>query len=261
MTARRTALLTSVVLLTFIPIALAQPPAPATTIPTPAPVARASVQTTQPPATRPTVVPVQTPRAPVAQPPTAATPAIAARPEVAARPAIAGKPSDQTPAPVAQAATVPPQASKPVVASASLLRKRALIAVKVEFTITDQLGARAPTKKTMTMTIGAGEFSRIRTTATYAKKVANSNTFSFSEAPLSIDARPEVDGNKIALDFTLEYKLSDDPVVEGAPGGSTSVSERLFAVLESGVPSVIAQSSDAMSDRKVTIEVRATIVK
>jgi hypothetical protein len=134
-----------------------------------------------------------------------------------------------------------------------------MIAVKVEFTITDQAGAKPPTKKSMTMTVAAGEVSRIRTNVRYARKSGNS--FNFDIAPLSVDARPEVEGNRIWLDFTLEYNLLDEPTAEGAPGGSTTVSERLFAVLESGVPMVVAQSSDALSDRKITIEVKATVMK
>ena len=283
MKAPRILLFAAVLLMIFHPLALAQPPVPATAPPaaTPAPIATVPPVATQAP---PAVAPMATP--PQAAPPTFATtprPARAARPVATpqaprktVRPEIAMEPPappaisfDQTPPPPPE----PPQAPKvvrptPVAEAATVAPKvvreapRKPIAVKVEFTITDQLGSKPATKKMMTMTIGTGEYSRIRTSVSYAKKELNtSNTYRFDSAPLSVDARPDVEGNKIFLDFTLEYKLNDDPFAEGVPGGSTTVSERLYAVLDSGVPVVIAQSSDALSDRKVTIEVKATVVK
>jgi hypothetical protein len=140
--------------------------------------------------------------------------------------------------------------------------KGQLVNVKVEFTITDQLGTKPATKKTMTLIVADRESGRIRTTTQYA--MPRGNSYTMGRAPLSVDVMPQIDGGKIRLEFTLEYDLNAEKeagLPADAPGPSTNVSERLSAILESGVPLVIAQSSDAMTDRKLTIEVKATIVK
>jgi hypothetical protein len=141
--------------------------------------------------------------------------------------------------------------------------KGQLVNVKVEFTITDQTGAKPPTKKTMTLIVADRENGRIRTSTRYAQ-TRGTSSFQMAQAPLSVDVMPVIDGSKIRLEFSLEYDLNAEKEASlpaDAPGPSTNVSERLSAILDSGVPLVIAQSSDAMTDRKLTIEVKATIVK
>jgi hypothetical protein len=141
--------------------------------------------------------------------------------------------------------------------------KGQLVNVKIEFTITDQIGTKPPTKKTMTLTVADKENGRIRTNTDFAQRLAGSAGLNWSSAPLSVDVMPTIDTGKIRLDFTLEYNLyqEQDLKGEGSPLGKTSVSERFSAVLDSGVPLIVAQSSDAVTDRKLTIEVKAIVVK
>jgi hypothetical protein len=168
-------------------------------------------------------------------------------------------PPPAPPAPVSPAAA--PQAPK-VAMPMMQMPKGQLVNVKVEFTITDQIGTKPPTKKTMTLTVADRENGRIRTTTEYP--VSRGNSFFYASAPLSVDVQPVIEGGKIRLEFSLEYSISSekDPSIPGdAQGPKTNVSERLSAILESGVPLVIAQSSDAVTERRLTIEVKATIVK
>jgi hypothetical protein len=162
--------------------------------------------------------------------------------------------ADQQTPPPAQAGTAPMVAPGRPMPSP----RGQLLNVKVEFTITDQVGAKPPVKKTMTMVVADRESSRIRTNADYYVKTGNE--MNRRQAPLSVDVNPTVEGTKIRLDFSIEYTV-DGESPEGAPPSKTNVSERLAAVLESGVPMTVAQSSDAVSDRKVTIEIKATILK
>jgi hypothetical protein len=64
------------------------------------------------------------------------------------------------------------------------------------------------------------------------------------------------------MNFGLEYlpttRLSAQE--EGEPG-LTSWNERLSVILESGKPMVVSQAADPTSDRKITVEVTATILK
>jgi hypothetical protein len=114
----------------------------------------------------------------------------------------------------------------------------------------------------MTLIVADRENGRIRTNTEYA--VARGSSVSYRIAPLGVDVFPTIDGSKIRLEFTLEYELRSDKDADMPPdaqGPKTNVTERLSAVLDSGVPLIIAQSSDAVTDRKLTIEVKATIVK
>jgi hypothetical protein len=206
---------------------------------TPSPAPRSWSEAPQPPAA-----------ANAPQPPTAATASRAVR----VTPVISTDPDQQTPPP-ALAPTMPGR-----------LRGQ-LLNVKVEFTISDQMGAKPPIRKTMSMVVADRESSRIRTSADYYVKLTRETKPGAVEsyldrrsAPLSVDVNPAVEGNKIRLDFSIEYTVDGDSG-EGVPPSKTNVSERLAAVLDSGVPMVVAQSSDAVSDRKVTIEIKATIMK
>ncbi len=287
MKAPRFVMFAAVALILLPALALAQMPVPATAPPAPtgAPaVMPATLATLPSPAMAPMpVMPAPAPARFAAVPQVAPTPPMprpaqapmspraTVRPEIAMEPPAPPDVADDQVPPPPPPPPAPGQAPKvamPVPAPAAVAQAapkvvraepRKMIAVKVEFTITDQLGSKPPTKKSMAMTIGSGEFSRIRTNASYFQKVGPSTER--RQAPLSIDVRPSVEGNKIWVDFTLEYNLLDDPPAEGIPGGNTSVSESLAVVLDSGVPLVVAQSSDALSDRKITIEVKATIMK
>jgi hypothetical protein len=78
---------------------------------------------------------------------------------------------------------------------------------------------------------------------------------------LNIDASPIIeDGNRIRLQLSLEYKVQDE-----AAGGKTAsvrgMRQNINVVAESGRPLAVADSSDPLGDRRVAIEVTATIVR
>ena len=78
---------------------------------------------------------------------------------------------------------------------------------------------------------------------------------------LNVDARPlvSVDG-PIQLDLTLEYA----PVRNGADPAAkrpTGINQSQTVILQSGKPLIVAQAADPVSDRKVIVEVKATILK
>ena len=62
-----------------------------------------------------------------------------------------------------------------------------------------------------------------------------------------MDARPQIlsTGN-IRVMLGLEYQ---------------AISQQITLVVESGKPLIVTQAADPLSDRKVTVEVRATILK
>jgi hypothetical protein len=128
--------------------------------------------------------------------------------------------------------------------------------LRLEFTVTDQIGTAPPVRKTITMNVADGESGRIRTNAEVYRKNTPVTT-----VPLSVDASPEIDGARIRLRASLEYQLLKDAPEPELPAGKTSITQMVTAVLNDGVPTILSQSADPLTDRKVTLEVKATIIK
>jgi hypothetical protein len=178
---------------------------------------------------------------------------------------------DQAP-PTPPAAPAPPQAPAPPAAPraprastgeapaplpAPAPRNRGqLVNLRLEFTVTDQIGSAPPVKKTITMNVADGESGRIRTNAEVFRK----NT-SPTMVPLSVDAYPEIEGSKIRLRASLEYQLLKDAQEPDLPAGKTSITQGVTAILSDGVSTVLSQSADPLTDRRVTLEVKATIIR
>src|SRR6476660_10552974 len=127
--------------------------------------------------------------------------------------------------------------------------------VRVEFTITDQQTGVPTTSKTVMLTTSNRQWGRIRTQIT---------SRIYGGAPLNVDARPTVtqDG-RISLELTIEYSQGRNSEVEANSDKivQVSINESLTALLENGKPLLVTQSADPISDRKVTVEVKATIVR
>ncbi len=158
--------------------------------------------------------------------------------------------------------TTPPRsaAEQPAPAASTTLAPRREFAgqpvnIKVEVTITDQRAPGAAPKKTVTVVTGDQLSGFIRTQTLFP---------GIGDVPLNVDAEPQIlsDG-KIRLRLNLQYDL---PAPVGAAEGDrtalkTTIRENLAIVLESGKSLVVAQSADPVSDRQVTVEVKATILR
>jgi hypothetical protein len=88
----------------------------------------------------------------------------------------------------------------------------------------------------------------------------------YREVRINVDARPVLlKDNKISLNFGLEYlpqvPTSPKSASERAMEGTASLNERLGLILESGKPVVVSQAADPTSDRRITVELVATILK
>jgi hypothetical protein len=217
---------------------------------------------------------------------TTATTAPTARPAAAAAPAARAVGVDQT-APTPPAPPAPPAAPTPPAPPAAVgpqappapRAPRAPVAtrstgeapappeevrhprgqpvnLRLEFTVTDQIGSAPPVKKTITMNVADGESGRIRTNADVYRK--NSPV---TVVPLSVDAYPTIEGGKIRLRASLEYQLLSPPPEPELPAGKTSIAQGVTSILSDGVSTVLSQSADPLTDRKVTLEVKATIIK
>lgn len=152
----------------------------------------------------------------------------------------------QTPSPAAQRAPEPPPLP---------------LNVKVEIVITDQSGPGEAAKKTVSMIVGDRQNNSIRSSA----QIRVPNSSATRSVGINVDARPVINAkepNKVLLSFGLDYQPRT-----GGGGGETpepntsSLTQRLALNLESGKTVLVSQSADPASDRKITVEVTATILK
>ena len=135
---------------------------------------------------------------------------------------------------------------------------RALTNVQIELNLSDQLGAQPAEKKTVSMIASSGNWGKIRSAA---------QVMAVGEPPyvveLNVDARPLVsmDG-LIQLELTLNYApvKGGDPK-EGLRQRPSGINQSQTVILQSGKPLIVSQAADPVSDRKVVIEVKATILK
>jgi len=115
--------------------------------------------------------------------------------------------------------------------------------IRIELTITDQRTDVQTPPKTVTLLIEDRQSGRIRTGR--------------NNIALNVDARPEiVRDNRVRVLLSLEYTPQDTDRTS-----PMAISESVAALLEDGKPLVVSQSADPSSDRKVRVELKATIVR
>jgi hypothetical protein len=156
-----------------------------------------------------------------------------------------------------QTATPPAQAPRaeapraPYIASATNQPMPASTNIRLELVITDTFTG-APVKKSVSLLVVTGNSGMIRT----------SNTMTGTLAVLNVDAvAAAYQSGVVSTRLTFEY--SPPPPIEGPLAGrrSPSLNESITVVLQDGKPMVISQSADPATDRKVTAELTATILK
>jgi hypothetical protein len=130
--------------------------------------------------------------------------------------------------------------------------------IRIELTITDQAGPGEAGKRTVSMLVADRKNGSVRSSG---QVMTPSGGGRFNVA-LNVDAMPVIlkDG-LMRLDVTLEYvpKPGSDNASSGE--GRGSLNERLSLLVESGKPLIVSQASDPTSDRKISIELTATILK
>jgi hypothetical protein len=172
----------------------------------------------------------------------------------------------QTPAPAEKPA---PAKTKPTPSEAPAPPGQP-VNVKLDLTITDQLGPGEPSKKTVSMIVADRAAGSIRSTsnAVIAGILGN-------RAIINLDATPQLlpNGNikvLLGLEYNPRQGTPATDKVKTASGeaqevprdaGGSSLNQRVSIVLEPNKPLVLSQAADPTSDRKISVEIRATILK
>jgi hypothetical protein len=143
------------------------------------------------------------------------------------------KPTEQPP---------PPRAPEPIGQSVN---------IRLDLTITDQTGSGEPIRKVVTMVVADRGNGSIRSTGSVRTQ---------GRVQINMDAHPQIlPSGGIRLALGLEYTprtLGND-----SPTEWSTLNEQIQTVLEPGKPLVVSQAADPASDRKIMVEVRATVMK
>lgn len=146
--------------------------------------------------------------------------------------------------------------------------------VKLEVTITDQSGSTKPIAKTVSLVVADREGGSIEseTRVPFPQRPVKAPTpqpttvvpgWDWQTLPLNVNVWPVImaDGH-VRVKLMLNYRAAGvAPSSADAPMGTAMVKKELTAVLSDGKPMVISTSADAATDRKVTVELKASIQK
>ena len=131
-----------------------------------------------------------------------------------------------------------PQAAQPTRPAAQAAN------IRIDLTITDQRSESQAAPKTLMLLLEDRQSGRIRS--------------SRGNAMLNLDVRPEiVRDSRVRLFVSLEFSPQDGPDRPTQP----PVLQSLTALVDDGKSLVISQSADPTSDRKVRVEVKATVAR
>jgi hypothetical protein len=174
--------------------------------------------------------------------------------------------NQQATPPAAQPAQKP--AEEPVtrvIAPAAMMQIPALKNIQVDITIIDQVGSEPPLKKTLSViAVDAGSGS-VRSKGFIAvpkqEPASRPGDYYYEELPLNVDIRPQVTENKnrIRMRLILNYETFR-PKTTGLPPVRSVVTVDQNVMLDNGKPMIVSQSADATTDRKVSVELKATIL-
>jgi hypothetical protein len=143
--------------------------------------------------------------------------------------------------------------------------------IRIDVSITDQTGTGNSAKKVVSMIASDRQPVNVRSSASVPVKSptigpAAVQSYSYRTVQINVDARPSVvqkEPNKVSVNLGLEYLPTTrvSAQEESSDPGLTSWNQRLSVILESGKPMIVSQAADPTSDRKITVEVTATILK
>lgn len=136
-----------------------------------------------------------------------------------------------------------------------------MVNVRLTLAITDETGAGDPVRKTITLLLADGGSGRVRSSN---HQIIGIPARSFV-VTLNADAFiGRIDGDNVQADITVEYSPgTSGEAAAGTPAEQrgTPLSQSVSVWLTNGTPTVIVEASDPMSDRKVTLEATATILR
>lgn len=161
----------------------------------------------------------------------------------------------QTPQPV-QPAPAPKASPRPL-----LNLPGQPVNVRIEVMITDQRAGEPPIQKTVALVLADRTNGMVRSEASLRN---------VGDVPLHVDAEAAlVDNGRVLVQIGLDYRLpgAGEDAGKTQPDRNinfaitTQIRESIRAILRDGEALTVAESADPITDRKVKVEVKATILK
>lgn len=122
--------------------------------------------------------------------------------------------------------------------------------IKLDLTFTDYSGPGEPVRKVVTVVVADRGAGSIRT----AGSVRNQG-----RVQINVDARPQIlESGVIRLTLALEYSPRSG---NDGPAESSTLNEQITTIVEPGKPLLVSQAADPASDRRITVEVKASVMK
>lgn len=156
-----------------------------------------------------------------------------------------------------------PRAVTPVQPTPSPASIKNLSNVQIELTISDQTGSGPIEKKTVLMIAASGTWGKVR-----AQGMTRPNDRDgWQSVTLNVDARPFMFREGVVqVELTISYnplgnQPSAAPQVRPTELRPTELNQSLTVVLQDGKPLIVSQAADPISDRKIIVEVKATVLK
>jgi len=165
----------------------------------------------------------------------------------------------------AQAPPKPPAApSKPAPAPSEKpapVRTGKDINIRIDGTVIESRGDKVVDKKIISVTCVDGKSAFVRSSQSVAIKTKGSDGFNYQDAPLNMDAEVNLrDDGRVLVKITVNYR--------GAPASADAsdaidrgIAQTVTVILRPGEPLMVAQSADSVGDRRVSLEVTATVLK
>jgi hypothetical protein len=123
--------------------------------------------------------------------------------------------------------------------------------ILLDLTITDQTGTADSLKKTLSMIVADRGSGSIRSLG---------NIRNQGQVQINMDARPQILSNgSVRVALGLEY--NPRRVGSESPSEWSRLNQQIGVVLQPGKPLVISQAADPASDRRIQVEMTATISK
>jgi hypothetical protein len=127
--------------------------------------------------------------------------------------------------------------------------------VRLDIKLTERHATGEPVTRVVSMTVADRRNGMIRASA--GTQPAGD---AFKPGVLNVDASPFIEDGKVRLSLGLEYNVTEpSPDPKALP--LRAIREQLVVMLESGRPLVVADSADPVNDRRLQVEVTATILR
>jgi hypothetical protein len=135
-----------------------------------------------------------------------------------------------------------------------------LVSVRIDVKVIDERGGQPAITKAVSLTVADRQNGWFRSSAEAPGRSNDPMPSAFRMVPLNVDASPHVDGSHIRLGLGVEYNFVDASA-DAKPYPKLEIKQRLNLVLDDGKMMRVAQSADPLSDRRVSLEVTATILR